>query len=295
MFPSGDNGGDHRAANSNDESTTQQTKIQRGITMLTDNVRREIAREIFRCFRENQQIPLLNSAYPAIEVEDAYRIQELVVDAFKAEGRQVKGYKIGLTSRPMQEMAGSTEPDYSAILDDMFIPEGSQLARADWSDPLVEIEIAFVMKDRLQGPGVNVADVIRATDFVLPAIEIVDFRVARAPGMDVRDTIADLAAVGGVVLGGNPVSLRDVDIRAVNGSLMINGEVREQGSAAEVLGNPLSAVVWLVNKLAEFGVAFEPGDVILSGSFLRALPVNAGDEIVARFDNDFGDIALSFT
>jgi len=263
--------------------------------MLTDNVRREIAREIFRCFRENQQIPLLNSAYPAIEVEDAYRIQELVVDAFKAEGRQVKGYKIGLTSRPMQEMAGSTEPDYSAILDDMFIPEGSQLARADWSDPLVEIEIAFVMKDRLQGPGVNVADVIRATDFVLPAIEIVDFRVARAPGMDVRDTIADLAAVGGVVLGGNPVSLRDVDIRAVNGSLMINGEVREQGSAAEVLGNPLSAVVWLVNKLAEFGVAFEPGDVILSGSFLRALPVNAGDEIVARFDNDFGDIALSFT
>ena len=263
--------------------------------MLTDDLRKEIAREIYRCFQENQQIPLLNTAYPDIEVEDAYRIQEFVVDAFKAAGRKIKGYKIGLTSKPMQEMAGTSEPDYSAMLDDMFIPESSELARDDWRDPLVEIEIAFVMKDRLQGPGINVADVIRATDFVLPAIEIVDFRVARAPGMDVRDTIADLAAVGGVVLGGNPCSLRDVDMRAVGGSLIINGEVREQGSAAAVLGNPLTAVAWLANKLSEFGVAFEPGDVILSGSFVRALPVNAGDEVVASFDNGFGDIALSFT
>jgi 2-oxo-hept-3-ene-1,7-dioate hydratase/2-keto-4-pentenoate hydratase len=263
--------------------------------MLTDEVRREIAREIFRCFEEKRQIPLLNTTYPDIEVEDAYHIQEFVVDDFKSAGRNIKGYKIGLTSKPMQELAGSSEPDYSAMLDDMFIPEGSQLARADWHDPLVEIEMAFVMKDRLQGPGINVADVIRATDFVLPAIEIVDFRVARSPGMDVRDTIADLAAVGGVVLGGNPVSLRDIDIRAVGGSLIINGEVREQGTAAEVLGNPLTAVAWLANKLSEFGVAFQPGDVILSGSFLRALPVNAGDEVIARFDHNFGDIALSFT
>jgi 2-keto-4-pentenoate hydratase len=262
--------------------------------MLNDDTRREIAASIFRCFKSGESLPLLTASYPEIETEDAYRIQEQVIDAFLAEGRKIKGYKIGLTSKAMQELAGTTEPDYAAILDDMMIPEESRLARSDWANPMVEIEIAFVMKERLQGPGVNVAEVIRATDFVLPAIEIVDFRVGPAPGMDVRDTIADLAAVGGVVLGGNPMSLQDIDIRTVGGELVINGEVRETGAANAVLGNPLTAVAWLANKLSEFGVAFEPGDVILSGSFLRALPVAAGDEIIARFDNGFGDVHLAF-
>ncbi len=262
--------------------------------MLSSTLRKEIAGRIYSCFQDGSQIPLLNSSYPELEVEDSYHIQEHVIDAFRAAGRRVKGYKIGLTSRPMQEMAGSTEPDYSAILDHMFIPEDSATPRADWSEPLVEIELAFVMKDHLSGPGINVAEVIRATDFVLPAIEIVDFRVARAPGMDVRDTIADLAAVGGVVLGGKPVDLKHIDVRNVRGSLLINGETREEGSSAEVLGNPLTAVAWLANKLSEFGVAFAPGDVILSGSFLRAVPVQAGDEVIARFDNDLGDIRLRF-
>jgi 2-oxo-hept-3-ene-1,7-dioate hydratase/2-keto-4-pentenoate hydratase len=263
--------------------------------MLTDAVRQDIAAQIYQCFRTKTQIPLLTSSYPDIEVEDAYHIQEQVVAALLANGRKIKGYKIGLTSAAMQAMVGSTEPDYAAMLDDMFIPEASTVSRADWSDPLVEIEMAFVMKERLQGPGVTVADVIQATDFVLPAIEIVDFRVARAPGMDVRDTIADLAAVGAVVLGGNPASLNDIDIRNIHGSLLINGETREQGSSVEVLGNPLNAVAWLANKLSQFGVAFERGDVILSGSFLRALPVQPGDEIIARFDNGFGDIKLNFS
>lgn len=262
--------------------------------MLSPDLHAEIAANIFRCFKDNSQIPLLNAAYPELEVQDSYRIQERVVASFLAEGRKIKGYKIGLTSKAMQELAGSSEPDYSAMLDDMFIDEGAVLARADWSDPLVEIELAFVMKEPLQGPGVNVADVIRATDFVLPAIELVDFRVARMPGMDVRDTIADLAAVGGVVLGGNPISLRDIDVRKVQGSLVINGEVREQGVSSAVLGNPLTAVAWLANKMSEFDVTFQPGDVILSGSFVRALPVQAGDQIIARFDNGFGDVALAF-
>lgn len=263
--------------------------------MLTDDLRQQIATDIYRCFREKSQIPLLNPRFPDIELEDAYRIQEQVVRSFIADGQRVKGYKIGLTSKPMQEMANSTEPDYSAMLDSMFYPEAGESSRAEWQQPLVEIEMAFIMKERLQGPGINVADVIRATDFVLPAIEIVDFRVAFGPGMDVRDTIADLAAVGGVILGGNPKDLRDIDIRNVGGSLIVNGEEREKGCSVEVLGNPLNAVAWLANKLAEFGVAFEPGDVILSGSFLRALPVAAGDEIVARFDSGFGDVTFSFT
>ena len=263
--------------------------------MLSETERKNIAADIVRCFRERDQISLLSKRYPDIDVNDSYQIQEYVVDALRSDGRKVKGYKIGLTSKPMQEMAGSTEPDYSAILDDMFYPEAGESPRADWKTPLVEIELAFVMKKRLQGPGVNMADVIAATDFVIPAIEIVDFRVAFEPGMDVRDTIADLAAVGGVVLGGNARDLRSVDVRDINGSLVINGEVREQGNSAAVLGNPINAVVWLANRMADFGVAFEPGDVILSGSFLRALPVEAGDELLARFDNGFGDISFTFT
>lgn len=260
--------------------------------MLNHETRTAIAQQIFDGFTETKQISLLSKAYPELDMEDAYRIQELVIDRFKAEGRQVKGYKIGLTSKAMQEMVGSNEPDYSAILDHMFIAEDSHIPHASFCYPLVEIEIAFVMKSRLQGPGINAADVIRATDFVLPAIEVVDFRVAPAPGMNVRDTIADLAAVGGVVLGGNPVRLEDIDIRNIGGELLINGEVRESGKSSAVLGNPVTAIAWLANKLAEFGVAFEPGDVVISGSFVRALPVKAGDQITARFDNGFGDVNL---
>ncbi|MCR9276998.1 MAG: hypothetical protein NXH85_03410 [Pseudomonadaceae bacterium] len=263
--------------------------------MLSHDIRKDIATRIYKCFKDGGQIPLLNPTYPELEVTDSYRIQEMVVAALKAAGGKVKGYKIGLTSKPMQDMVGSTEPDYSAIMDNMFIPESSESHYSNWNEPLVEIELAFVMKETLSGPGINVADVIRATDFVLPAIEIVDFRVARAPGMDVRDTIADLAAVGGVVLGGNPTSLNDIDVRAVNGSLEINSDVREQGCANAVLGNPLTAVTWLANKMSEFGVAFEPGDVILSGSFVRALPVSAGDRIIARFDNNMGNVEIAFT
>lgn len=263
--------------------------------MLSDDVRRKIATDISRCFRENSQISLLTATYPDIEVEDSYRIQEYVVSDFETAGHKVRGYKIGLTSKPMQEMAGTTEPDYSAILDYMFIPEASESPRSAWRDPLVEIELAFVMKESLRGGGVNAADVIRATDFVLPAIEIVDFRVQRAPGMDVRDTIADLAAVGGVVLGGNPRSLHDIDVRNVGGKLFINDELKEEGSSVAVLGNPVTAIAWLVNKLSEFGIAFQSGDVVLSGSFVRALPVAAGDEVLASFDNDFGDILLTFS
>ncbi|WP_286240194.1 2-keto-4-pentenoate hydratase [Neptuniibacter halophilus] len=262
--------------------------------MLEFNTRREIAQKIFHCYRNNEQLPLLTRSYPEMDTQDAYYIQEQVLSHFVAEGSTIKGYKIGLTSKAMQEMVGSTEPDYSTLLNEMFVDEDSVLPANTFTDPLVEIELAFVIKSPLQGPGVNAADVIQATDFVLPSIEIVDFRVARAPGMDVRDTIADLAAVGRVVLGGNPVKLDQIDIRNVEGELLINGEVLEKGISSAVLGNPVTAVVWLVNKLAEFGVAFQPGDVIFSGSFVRALPVKAGDRVSARFDNGLGQVNINF-
>ncbi len=262
--------------------------------MLNTETHDQIAQQIYDCFAQTKQISLLTKQYPEIETVDAYRIQERVIDRFKASGRSVKGYKIGLTSKAMQAMLGSTEPDYSSVLDDMFVDEDSHLKRSDFASPMVEIEIAFVMKKRLSGPSVNAAEVIQATDFVLPSIELVDFRVAPGPGMDVRDTIADLAAVGRVVLGGNPVRLEDIDIRNIDGQLLVNGEVKESGRSSAVLGNPVTAVAWLANKLSEFGIAFEPGDVVFSGSLLRAIPVQAGDHVIARFDNGLGDVNLHF-
>jgi len=262
--------------------------------MLDEQTREQIADEIYRCYREVSQIELLNPRYPSLEAEDSYKIQERVVARFGADGAPVKGYKVGLTSKPMQEMAGTDEPDYSAIPSEFFFPEASEIPFSRFNTPMVEIELAFVMKERLSGPGINVVDAIRAIDFALPAIEVVDFRVARAPGMDVRDTIADLAAVGAVVLGGRPMPLTAVDLRAVEGSLIINDATVESGCASAVLGNPLNAVVWLANKLGEFGVSFEPGDVVLSGSFIRIAPVALGDCVVADFGSGFGRVHIDF-
>ena len=261
--------------------------------MLDQPTREKIAADLLDVYRTREPLPLLTRTYPDIEVEDAYRIQEAFVARRLAAGARIKGYKVGLTSKPMQEMAGSTEPDFSAVTDDLLHPEGTPLAAAELFSPLVEIEIAFVMKERLEGPGIGPEDVIRATDFVLPSIEVVDFRVGPAPGMTITDTVADLAACGRVVLGATRQRLNDLDISAVTGQLVRNGEVIDKGSASAVLGNPVNAVVWLANKLAQFGVSFAPGHVVMTGSFLRAYPIAAGDHITARFDSGLGDVSLT--
>jgi 2-keto-4-pentenoate hydratase len=236
----------------------------------------------------------VSNRFPNADVDDAYRIGLAVRDLKLAANRSVKGHKIGLTSKAMQSLTGSKEPDYGFIFDNWFTLEGSVASRAAMNHPLVEVEIAFVMGKELAGPSLNVADVIRATDFVLPALEIVDNRYnARGKNLLV-DSIADAASCGFVVLGGNPADLRDVDLRRMSASLAVNGDVMETGSAAAVLGNPLNAVVWLANKLSEFGVTMRPGDVILSGSFVKAIPFAAGDSLVALFDQ-LGEVTLRVT
>ncbi len=262
--------------------------------MLDKATRTKIVTDLCGVYETRKPIRLLTKTYPEIEIEDAYRIQEEFVARHVSKGARIKGYKVGLTSKPMQEMAGSTEPDFSAMTDDLFLPEDTPLSAARFFAPMIEIEIAFVMKHALRGPGILPVDVLRATDFVLPAIEIVDFRLAREPGMNIIDTVADLAACGAVVLGANPRRLDAIDIRRVKGSIIRNGKIEQEGEASAVLGNPVTSVAWLANKLGEFGVTFEPGHVILTGSFVRAMPVNAGDDIVCRFDQGFGDVATSF-
>ena len=262
--------------------------------MLDLKTREKIVDDLFAVYETRTPLALLTKTYPNIEIEDSYRIQEMFVARRIAAGHTIKGYKVGLTSKPMQEMMGSSEPDFSAMTDDLFLPENKPIEAARYFDPMIEIEIAFVMKTKLKGPGILPADVIAATDFVLPAIELVDFRVARAPGMNLIDTVADLAACGAVMLGANRRQLDQIDICRVKGSILCDGKVEQEGEASAVLGNPVASVAWLANKLGEFGAAFEPGHIILTGSFVRAVPIKAGDEFICRFDQGFGEIATKF-
>jgi 2-keto-4-pentenoate hydratase len=262
--------------------------------MLDQATRERIVDALFDTYRNRKPMPLPSQTWPGIEVEDAYRVQQAFVARKVASGGKVKGYKVGLTSKAMQDFAGTTEPDFSAVTDDLFVPEATPIPMARFFAPMIEMEIAFVMKEPLKGPGVLPVDVIRATDFVLPAIEIVDFRVERGPGLNVIDNIADLAFCGAVVLGANPRRLDQIDIRRVQGAIYKNGTKELEGEASAVLGNPVTAVAWLANKLSEFGTSFEPGDTILTGSFVRVLPVAAGDEFTCRFDQGLGEVSTRF-
>lgn len=262
--------------------------------MLDDLTRAKITDDILKSYETGKQIPRLTGVYPDMTIEDSYRIQEAFVAKRVQQGQKIRGYKVGLTSKAMQEMAGSSEPDYSTLTGDLFLPESTPIAPSRFFSPMIELEIAFVMKHALKGPNILPMDVIRATDFIVPAIEIVDFRVELAAGYNIIDSVADLAACGAVVLGGNPCSLMDIDVRRVQGELIKNGKVEEQGEASAVLGNPVTSVAWLANKLSEFGAGFEPGDTVLSGSFIRAIPMSPGDEVVCRLDQGLGDVAVSF-
>jgi 2-keto-4-pentenoate hydratase len=260
--------------------------------MLAAEQRAAMAQALYDAEANRAPIEPFTITHPDANIEDSYRISQLVTELKIAAGRSVKGYKVGLTSKAMQQMSGATEPDYGTMTDDWFVPEGSTIDMARLNRPLVEMEMAFVLGRELSGPGVNAADIIRATDFVLPAIEIVDSRYrGRGPNMLI-DSVADAAWCGLVVLGGRPARLTDLDIRREGATLYKNGTIEETGVGSAVMGNPVNAVVWLANKLASFGVSMAAGSVVLSGSFVRAIPFAAGDTISAVF-NTLGDVTFA--
>jgi 2-keto-4-pentenoate hydratase len=259
---------------------------------LTSEQHEAVAAALFEAERTRVWIEPVSAQFPDADVEDAYAISKAVTRRKLAAGRVVKGHKIGLTSKAMRSTTGATEPDYGTMFDDWFVAEGSVVQRSAMNRPLVEVEIAFVLKHDLPGPGVNAADVIRATDFILPCLEIVDVRQSgRGPKMLI-DSISDAAACGFVVLGGNPRRLTDIDVRRIGATLYVNGDAEESGMASAVMGNPINAVAWLANKLHEYGVALEAGHVVLSGSFIKAIPFGAGDTLTAIFDT-LGEVSLS--
>lgn len=266
--------------------------------MLDKHLVRELATRLDVAERTGTQIRQFSLDHPGITIDDAYAIQRAWVDQKLASGRKVKGHKIGLTSKAMQRSSNITEPDYGVLLDDMFFADGTDIPLSRFIVPRVEVELAFILKDRLQGPDCTTFDVIAATDYVVPAIEIIDARIQQVdPDTKVTrkvfDTISDNAANAGVVLGGRAVRPMDVDLSRVSAALYRNGVVEESGVAVAVLNNPLNGPAWLANKLHAHGVALEPGQVILGGSFTAPIPARAGDTFHIDY-GPLGNVAMRF-
>jgi 2-keto-4-pentenoate hydratase len=209
-----------------------------------------------------------------------------------ASGRRIIGKKIGLTSKAMQDLLGVPEPDYGHLLDDMLVIEGQPCRRDALLYPKVEGEVAFVMESRLEGPGVHMADVLRATAGVMPALEIVDSRI-RDWKIKLVDTVADNASSARFVLGSRMLPAEQFDLRLIGMCLEKNGQVVNSGAGVAVWGHPAAAVAWLANKLAQFGAALEPGDIVLSGALTAAVDVGPGDVVEAHFDR-LGSVSAKF-
>ncbi len=259
--------------------------------MLSDEERRRCAEDLLRAERERRPIPQPSRTYPQMTLEDAYRIQDLWAAARIAKGARVVGHKIGLTSRAMQVASKMTEPDYGRILDEALYNDGARIRADAFLKPRLEVELAFILSADLQGPGARVYDVMRATELVVPALEIIDYRteVPRA----ITDTIADNAAFGAMVVGGRTVRPMDVDIRWVGATLSKNGIIEESGVSAAVMRHPAAGIAWLVNKLHAVNARLERGQIVLSGSFTRPVDIQAGDVIHADY-GPLGSIGLSF-
>ncbi len=266
--------------------------------MLTTDIHLALARELHTAERERTQVEHFSKRYPQMEVADSYAIQRAWVALKLAEGRTIKGHKIGLTSRAMQQAAQITEPDYGALLDDMFFPEGADIPVKRFIVPRVEMELAFVLNKPLRGPGVTIFDVLAATEYVVPALEIIDARielsdrVSKAP-RKVFDTIADNAANAGIVIGGKPVKVDALDLRWCGGLLYKNGVIEESGLAAAVLNHPAHGIAWLANKLAPHDEGLAAGEIVLAGSFVRPVAGAAGDTFHADY-GPLGSIAFRF-
>jgi 2-oxo-hept-3-ene-1,7-dioate hydratase len=260
--------------------------------MLTEGERQRGADALLQAERTRQAIPQLSKTYPGIEIEDAYRIQGLWAQARIADGARMVGHKIGLTSRAMQMASKMTEPDYGCILDDALYNDGAQIKAGDFIKPRLEVELAFVMGQDLEGPGARIYDVMRATEMVLPALEIIDYRT-EAPRA-ITDTIADNAAFGAIVVGGRPIRPMDVDIRWIGATLSKNGIIEESGVSAAIMGHPAAGIAWLVNKLHAVGTGLRKGEIVLAGSFTRPVDIAAGDVIHADY-GPLGAIGVSFS
>jgi 2-oxo-hept-3-ene-1,7-dioate hydratase len=259
--------------------------------MMSEADRNKAADTLIAAEKARQQAVQISKTWPDITMEDAYAISTEVANRKIASGARLIGHKVGLTSKAMQRSSQIDEPDYGHLLDYMMIADGARVAHENYCLPRVEIELAFILGKPLRGPGVLLPDVLRATEYVVPAIEIVDARLQDP--RKIFDTVSDNGAAAGIVIGGRPVGPLDIDLRFVGGIMYRNSEIEETGVAAGVLGHPALGVAWLANKLGQHGVTLEAGHIVLAGSFTRVVFARKGDTLHADF-GALGGIALQF-
>ena len=265
---------------------------------MTPDEHAQAAADLLTAEKTNTQIGILSLKHPDITMDDAYAIQNHIAAAKAAAGHSIIGWKIGLTSKAMQYALNIDIPDSGILFDDMAFDHGASVPKGRFIQPRVEAEIAFVMDKPLGGDTVTAEDVIAATDYVCPAIEILDTRIQRvdaATGKSrlVYDTISDNAANAGVVLGDERHKIDRFDLRWVGAIISRNDDVEETGLGAGVLNDPVESVVWLARRMAQYGQRIEPRHIILSGSFVRPVECPSGTRIHADF-NDFGSVDISF-
>jgi len=259
--------------------------------MMSEADRNKAADTLIAAEKARKQAVQISKTWPDITMEDAYAISTEVAKRKIAAGARLIGHKVGLTSKAMQRSSQIDEPDYGHLLDSMMVADGARVAHENYCLPRVEIELAFILGKPLKGPGVQLPDVLRATEYVVPAIEIVDARLQDP--RKIFDTVSDNGAAAGIVIGGRPVGPLDVDLRLVGGIMYRNSEIEETGVAAGVLGHPALGVAWLANKLGQHGVTLEPGHLVLAGSFTRVVFARKGDTLHADF-GALGGIAVQF-
>jgi 2-oxo-hept-3-ene-1,7-dioate hydratase len=258
----------------------------------------DLARRLDAAESSNTQVRQFSLEFPDMTIDDAYAVQKAWVDLKLARGRVIRGHKIGLTSKAMQYSSNINEPDYGALLDDMFYYDGATLPMSRFIVPRLEVELAFVLARPLRGPGCTIFDVLNAADYVTPAVEIIDARIHQVDPetkvtRKVTDTISDNAANAALVIGGRPFKPLEADLRWIGALCYRNGVIEESGVAAAVLNHPANGVAWLANKLAPHGVELQAGEVILGGSFTRPVPARKGDTFHIDY-GPFGSISCYF-
>lgn len=247
---------------------------------------------LYEAERGAYQIPMISGDNPDMTVADAYAVQLRNVQRRLEGGEKLVGMKIGLTSKGMQQLLGVDVPDYGHLTDRMLLLEGQPCPTGELIQPKVEGELAFCLKKTLRGPGLTIADVYDATDYVVPALEIVDSRI-KDWKIKLVDTIADNGSSARLVVGSRMTPIHQVDMRLTGMTLEKNGELANSGTTAEVWGNPAAAVAWLGNALAAYDIALEAGSIVLAGALTAALPAAAGDCFTASFCG-LGSVSVKF-